>query len=66
MPDDVAVVGFDDSEMARYTDPPLTTVRQPIVRLGRTLAGQLLRLAAGDSVEPAVILPTTLVVREST
>jgi DNA-binding LacI/PurR family transcriptional regulator len=65
VPDDVAVVGFDDIELARYTDPPLTTVRQPIVKLGRQLARQLLRLAAGEEVEPAVILPTALVVRES-
>jgi DNA-binding LacI/PurR family transcriptional regulator len=65
VPDDVAVVGFDDIEMAGYTDPPLTTVRQPIVEIGRVLTRQLLRLAAGEPIEPAVVLPTELVVRES-
>ncbi|TVL89531.1 LacI family DNA-binding transcriptional regulator [Streptomyces sp. SAJ15] len=65
VPDDVAVVGFDDIEPARYTEPPLTTVRQPIAHLGRVLARQLLRLAGGEEVEPAVVLPTELVVRES-
>jgi DNA-binding LacI/PurR family transcriptional regulator len=65
VPDDIAVVGFDDVEVARYTDPPLTTVRQPIAELGRTLARQLIRLAAGEPAEPAVLLPTELVVRES-
>jgi DNA-binding LacI/PurR family transcriptional regulator len=65
VPDDVAVVGFDDIEMARYTDPPLTTVRQPIVEIGRVLTRQLLRLAAGEDIEPALVLPTELVVRES-
>ena len=65
VPDDVAVIGFDDIEIARYTDPPLTTVRQPIVELGRELARQLLRLVAGEEIEPAVVLPTELVVRES-
>jgi len=65
VPDDVAVVGFDDIELARYTDPPLTTVRQPIITLGRQLARQLLRLAAGEQVEPALVLPTALVIRES-
>ncbi|WFB11073.1 LacI family transcriptional regulator [Streptomyces sp. LX-29] len=65
VPDDVAVVGFDDIEPARYTEPPLTTVRQPIAHLGRLLARQLLRLAGGEEVEPAVVLPTELVVRES-
>jgi DNA-binding LacI/PurR family transcriptional regulator len=66
VPDDVAVIGFDDIESARYAEPPLTTVRQPIVEMGRLLARQLLRLAAGGPVEPAVVLPTVLIVREST
>ncbi|WP_341717805.1 LacI family DNA-binding transcriptional regulator [Micromonospora sp. FIMYZ51] len=65
IPDDVAVVGFDDIETAAYTDPPLTTVRQPIVELGRQGTRLLLRLAAGEQVEPALILPTELVIRES-
>jgi DNA-binding LacI/PurR family transcriptional regulator len=65
VPDDVAVIGFDDVELARYTEPPLTTVRQPISDIGRVLAGQLLRMAAGEDVAPEVILPTELVVRES-
>ena len=63
VPDDVAVIGFDDVEMARYTDPPLTTIRQPIVELGRRLAGQVLRLVAGEEIEPAQILPTELIRR---
>lgn len=66
VPDDVALIGFDDIEIARYTEPTLTTVRQPIVEMGRTLVRQLLRLAAGEQVEPALILPTELVIREST
>jgi DNA-binding LacI/PurR family transcriptional regulator len=65
VPDDVAVIGFDDVEMARYTEPPLTTVRQPISDIGRKLARQLLRLTAGEDIQPAVILPTNLVVRNS-
>jgi DNA-binding LacI/PurR family transcriptional regulator len=66
VPDDVAVIGFDDVALARYTEPPLTTVRQPISDIGRVLAGQLLRLAAGEDIAPEVVLPTELVVREST
>jgi DNA-binding LacI/PurR family transcriptional regulator len=65
VPDDVAVVGFDDIELAKYTEPPLTTVRQPIVDLGRELARQLLRLAGGEEIEQSLVLPTDLVVRES-
>ena len=65
VPDDIAVIGFDDIELARYTEPPLTTVRQPIEEIGRRLARQLLRLAAGEEIESALILPTELVIRES-
>ncbi len=65
VPDDVAVIGFDDIALALYTDPPLTTVRQPIVDLGRELARQLLRRVDGEEIEPALVLPTSLVIRES-
>ncbi|TCB99104.1 LacI family transcriptional regulator [Micromonospora zingiberis] len=65
VPEDVAVIGFDDIETAAYTDPPLTTVRQPILELGRQGTRLLLRLAAGEEVEPALILPTELIVRDS-
>jgi DNA-binding LacI/PurR family transcriptional regulator len=65
VPDDVAVVGFDDIDLARYTDPPLTTIRQPIVGIGRRMARQLLGLVAGQEIEPIVTLPTELVIRES-
>lgn len=66
VPEDVAVVGFDDFEVARYTDPPLTTVRQPVVELGRLLARQLIRLVAGEEIEASAILTTELIIREST
>ncbi|WP_033339978.1 LacI family DNA-binding transcriptional regulator [Catenuloplanes japonicus] len=65
VPDDVAVIGFDDIEIAQFTDPPLTTVRQPIVDLGRQIARQMLIILAGEPVPPAVLLPTDLIIRES-
>ncbi|WP_410814475.1 LacI family DNA-binding transcriptional regulator [Micromonospora sp. 067-2] len=65
VPQDVAVVGFDDIETAAYTEPPLTTVRQPIVEIGRRMTRQLLRLAAGETIEPAIMLPTELIRRAS-
>ncbi|ASW57161.1 LacI family DNA-binding transcriptional regulator [Plantactinospora sp. KBS50] len=65
VPDDVAVVGFDDIEMSRFTDPPLTTVRQPIVEIGRRMAQQILRLLAGEQIQTTITLGTELVIRES-
>jgi DNA-binding LacI/PurR family transcriptional regulator len=65
VPDDVAVIGFDDNTVAAFADPPLTTVRQPIQEIGRSLARHLLRLAVGESVESPYMLPTELIVRES-
>jgi DNA-binding LacI/PurR family transcriptional regulator len=65
VPDDVAIVGFDDIEAARYAEPSLTTVRQPIVGQGRELARQLLRLAVGEEIAHSVVLPTELVTRAS-
>ncbi len=64
VPDDVAVVGFDDLPWARHTAPPLTTVNQPIRALGSEMARILVTLLAGG--EPtSLILPTRLVLRDS-
>ncbi|MGH8937748.1 MAG: LacI family DNA-binding transcriptional regulator, partial [Actinomycetes bacterium] len=59
VPDDVAVVGFDDIEAARYTEPPLTTVRQPVPELAAAMVRLLLGLFAGKPASP-MILPTKL------
>ncbi|MEU7011921.1 LacI family DNA-binding transcriptional regulator [Streptomyces sp. NPDC046332] len=66
VPEDVAVVGFDDIPMARHTEPALTTIRQPMRRMGETAAAMLLAGLAGEPIprEP-VVLPTELVVRRS-
>ncbi|WP_312169830.1 LacI family DNA-binding transcriptional regulator [Microbacterium sp.] len=65
VPDDVAIVGFDDSSVAQSTDPQLTTVRQPMYAQGEAMAGVLLSRLAGRDPEHLTILPTELVVRES-
>lgn len=66
VPEDVALVGFDDIPAAATADPPLTTVRQPIRRLGEVATQTLLELIDSNS-GPArrVVLPTELVVRAS-
>jgi DNA-binding LacI/PurR family transcriptional regulator len=62
IPQDVAVVGFDGSPMARHTDPPLTTVHQPAEAMGRNMARLLLARIRGEPVEePCVILAPDLV-----
>ncbi|MFU0098941.1 LacI family DNA-binding transcriptional regulator [Streptomyces rhizosphaericola] len=66
IPEDVALIGFDDSVVARHMHPPLTSVRQPIEEMGRRMAELLLEEIAGRSGErPTVVLPTELVVRDS-
>jgi LacI family transcriptional regulator len=67
VPRDVSVVGFDDIEMASWTDPPLTTIRQPTARMGRWAVAQLTDADSADRLEPAVVhLEPELVVRGST
>ncbi|OQR65576.1 LacI family transcriptional regulator [Streptomyces maremycinicus] len=65
VPDDVAVVGFDDIEAASYTSPALTSVRSPMADQATAAVHLLLRLIEGGSTAP-VIMPNELVVREST
>jgi DNA-binding LacI/PurR family transcriptional regulator len=64
VPDDVAVVGFEDSAVACQTQPPLTTVHQSVEAMGREMARLLLARIGGDDVR-SVLLDTYLVVRES-
>lgn len=66
VPSDVAVVGFEDSVLARHTHPPLTTVRQPMEELGRTTAQILTDITRHGASCQQLTLPTKLVVvRES-
>ncbi|MCC3765908.1 LacI family DNA-binding transcriptional regulator [Glycomyces sp. TRM65418] len=67
VPEDLSLVGFDDTYNAAWTEPPLTTVRQPLRRMGRVAARTLLELADGREPDSHhVQLATDLVVREST
>ncbi|PRY44686.1 LacI family transcriptional regulator [Umezawaea tangerina] len=64
VPEDIAVVGFNDVVTAQHTQPRLTTVHQPIEALGREMTRMLVRLINGERPTP-LILPTELVIRDS-
>ncbi|MEV5865289.1 substrate-binding domain-containing protein [Streptomyces tendae] len=67
VPEDLSVVGFDDTSLARTASPPLTTVRQPLREMGGAALRTALRLANGERVDSHHIeLATELVVRAST
>ncbi len=67
VPDDIAVVGFDDIPLAEFLDPPLTTVRLPAAGLGWGSAELLIRLITDEDEirHPNVLLETELIVRDS-
>ena len=65
IPDDVAVVGFDDVQFSRYISPALTTVRAPIEEVGREAVRQLKSLMDDGQAESLVLMRTELVIRES-
>ncbi len=66
IPDDIAVVGFDDIRLAAFSAPPLTTIREPDIEHGRRAAALLLDLINGVTpTERHVRLPTELIIRQS-
>jgi len=68
VPDDVAIVGFDDLPFSPYIEPALTTVRVPAREIGVVAASSLIDAVANPNArrQPSTILDTELVVREST
>ena len=67
VPQDVSVMGFDDIPGAAFNTPTLTTVRQPLARMGQVAAQTLLeRIAGRDDYPPEIAIEPELVVREST
>lgn len=66
IPEDIALVGFDDVPLARYLDPPLTTVRLPASELATRASQMLIQLIKGETpVEKVVLLESQLIVRQS-
>lgn len=67
IPNDLSVVGFDNTILASIVDPPLTTIAQPIDEMGRQVMDLLVREIEGEkSTKQRVILPPELIVRDST
>lgn len=68
IPEDISVVGYDDIPIAKLLSPPLTTVAQPILDIGRSAGETLLNMIKHESSQLAreVWLPTKLVIRDST
>lgn len=67
VPDDVSVIGMDDIALAKFSSPPLTTVRQPFEYMGHLAAEHVLALIADPTTEPeTVVIDPELIVRGST
>jgi LacI family transcriptional regulator len=67
VPDDISVVGFDDIQSAAYITPPLTTVRQPLLKVGEIAARTLLdRIEARTKYVSEIVIEPELIVRKST
>jgi LacI family transcriptional regulator len=67
VPDDISVIGFDDIPNAAYTRPSLTTVRQPLLKMGEIAARTLLeQIEKRSAYFPELAIEPELVVREST
>jgi DNA-binding LacI/PurR family transcriptional regulator len=65
VPEDVAVVGFDDVTFAPFLSPPLTTVRVPIEAVGREAVRQLVHVIRGEQAQGLTLLKTEVMVRRS-
>jgi LacI family repressor for deo operon, udp, cdd, tsx, nupC, and nupG len=67
VPKDLSVMGFDDIRFARYVDPPLTTIAQPMRDIGETSVRLLLEIIQGRTTSPqSITLPHTLMIRSTT
>lgn len=67
VPDDVSVIGYDDTDLMRFTDPPLTTIRQPVGPIAEHVATEMLAQIGGAAPETAeALFPGELIARSST
>ncbi|WP_144528425.1 LacI family DNA-binding transcriptional regulator [Peribacillus simplex] len=66
VPDHLSVVGFDNTMIAGIVDPPLTTIAQPIQRMGQEVVDLMIKMIKGEKEKARITLLPELVVREST
>ena len=66
VPDDLSMAGFDDQTTAAFYNPPLTTIHTPCREIGRRATQELIEQIAGRDVAREIVLPTKLIVRDST
>jgi DNA-binding LacI/PurR family transcriptional regulator len=65
VPQDVALVGFEDAPVARQTEPPLTTVHQPVEQMGRSMARLLIAMIGREPIPDSHVLLDTHLVRRA-
>ncbi len=64
-PEQVALVGFDDNPCGRLAQPPLTTVRQPLMKMGESAVEQIVDIWSGGQHKEPMVIDTELLIRES-
>jgi len=65
VPEDIALVGFNDINLSSFVTPPLTTVHAPTEQVGRVAAQQLFRILENETPDPVTLLPTQVILRRS-
>jgi len=66
IPTDISIIGFDDMQQAAFVNPSLTSVHLPLYEVGALACEKLIERVRGKVEKVAEVLPTHLVVREST
>jgi LacI family transcriptional regulator len=67
IPEDISVIGFDNLQFSSYLDPPLTTVNQPLYKMGEAAAERIISLIEGEPSDPIIqVMDAELVIRKST
>ena len=67
VPDDILIMGFDDGDVSKMATPSISTIRQPVGKLGMLAAEMLIRrMESEDDIPASICLDTELIIREST